>query len=510
MANNSLIEKIVNYWDLSEEQLQEINVPTRKIYKNEAFQRFYENAEKLMICGDYDCDGVSSVSIAAILAKKMNIDYGYYIPNRIKEGYGLSVETVNLAQDRGYKDLLLVDNGVKSHDAIQLALDFGMNVAVVDHHLIDEPLPDEVLLIHPDLIEDSYFDTMSAGGLMMSLAEGMNLLDPYIVALGALSTVADVMPLWGKNREIVRRGVKILNENRFPQFDYLVKRNNYTVYTAELLAFQVSPKINSIGRMGDIANINTAVEYFLSEEFQTIKSYSTQVMRINTQRKALGKQLQEQAMKKINGEKIQIISDPSYHEGLLGIIANHIAQDTGKPSIILKEYEDVYKGSARSNNVSLQELFNQLDPDYFLAMGGHDFAYGMTIPKSKFEDFKNDLYKLMNDYDLSNDNFEGLDVFDFEFSHDIIKTLKRFEPLGQGIKLPLMRIKMPDDYDVVRLNGHGYKILFKNTNINEALYFTQENKENEIKLSNYLIFRLNMQSKRKLEVYVEELIEPVL
>lgn len=508
--NDTLIEKITNYWDLNEVQLQEIHYPHQKIYKNEAFQDFYNNATKLMICGDYDCDGVTSTSIAALLAKKKNIEYGYYIPNRINEGYGISLKTVKLAHERDYKDLLLVDNGVKSHEAIQLALDLGMNVAIVDHHLIDEALPEQALLVHPDLIEDPYFHNMSAGGLMMALAEGMGLSDSYIEALGALATVADVMPLWGKNREIVRRGIQALNKNNFLQFDYLVKRNNYTHYTAELLAFQVSPKINSIGRMGDIANINTAVEYFLSDSFETIKNYSTQVFKINDQRKALGKQLQSQAKQKITNEKIQIISDPSYHEGLLGIVANHIAQSTGKPSIILKEYDDVYKGSARSHNVSLKELFEQIDPSYFRAMGGHDFAYGMTIEKSEFEDFKTDLYSLMQNYDVSDGDFTGLDVFDFEFSSDTIKELKKFEPLGEGIKLPLMRMKMPKSYNIRTLNGHGYKIQFNQSNINEALYFTQENKEAEINLSKYLIFRLNMQSKRKLEVYVEELIKPVI
>lgn len=500
------MDKIIDYWELDERQLQEVHYPSRKIYKNQAFENFYQNASKLMICGDYDCDGVASTSIAAILAKKMNLDFGYYIPNRIKEGYGLSVETVQLAHERNYKDLLLVDNGVKSHQAIQLALDYGMRVAVVDHHLVDQKLPQEVLLVHPDLIEDSYFDTMSAGGLMCALAEGMGLSDPYIDALGALATVADVMPLWGKNREIVRRGIQALEKNKFLQFDYLVKRNSYTKYTAELLAFQVSPKINSIGRMGDIANINTAVEYFLSEDALTIQAYAQQVFDINTQRKEKGKILQEHAKTQITHEKIQIISHPDYHEGLLGIIANHIAQATGKPSIILKEYEGFYKGSARSHNLSLQKLLSQMDPKYFKAMGGHDFAYGMTLEKSTFQDFKKDLYTLMEDYDLSQDSFSGIDVFDFEFNHDIIRELKKFEPLGEGLKLPLMRMKMPGEFKINPLNGHGYKIMFPNSNIGAALMFTQEQAEDAIKRAKYLIFRINMQSNRNLEVFVEELI----
>lgn len=504
--NNSLMNKILEFWDLDEVQMQEVYYPSRKIYKNKQFQKFYENAEKLMICGDYDCDGVASTSIAAILAKKMKLEYGYYIPNRLKEGYGLSVNTVKLAHSKGYKDLLLVDNGVKSHQALQVALDFGMNVAVVDHHLIEEPLPENVLLIHPDLMDDPYFHTMSAGGLMAVLAEGMGLSDDYIDALAALATVADVMPLWGKNRELVVRGVQALERNNFLQFDYLVKRNSYTTYTAELLAFQVSPKINSIGRMGDVANINTAVEYFLSDDVNVIKEYSQQVFKINDQRKKLGKQLQENAKSKITDEKIQIISDPNYHEGLVGIVANHIAQVTGKPSLILKEYDDHYKGSARSHNVSLQALFSKIDSKFFKAMGGHDFAYGMTVEKSSFDEFKESLYFLMQDYDLDKNDFVGIDVFDFEFDPGVITELRKFEPMGEGLKLPLMRMPMPENFKIVRLNGHGYKIMFQNSKIHAGLLFTQEPKEDKIKQAKYLIFRLNMQSKRNIEVYVEELI----
>lgn len=502
---NNILNKILQYWDLNEEQINEINNPQTIVYKNDEFKDFMSNANRLMICGDYDCDGVTSTSIAVLLAQEFGLDYGYYIPNRLSEGYGLSEKTVELAKQKGYTDLLLVDNGVKAHKALNLALSYGMNVAVVDHHIIDEKLDDKILLIHPDMMPSPYFDTMSAGGIMFSLAEGMGLDTEYMEALAALSTVADVMPLWGKNREIVRRGVEALNKNYFLQFDYLVKRNRFTKYRAELLAFQVSPKINSIGRMADIVNINTTVEYFLSDSEAVIKSYAQQVFKVNTYRKDLGTQLQKHARQQIDDQDIQIITSKKYHEGLLGIVANHISQETGKPSIILREYEDIYKGSARSMNVSLEELFSQLDQKYFTAMGGHDFAYGMSVKRKYFEEFQRELYTLMETYDFKDLSFNGIEVNESDFSPTLVKELQKFEPLGEGLKLPLMKMKMPDNYNLVRLNGHGYKMIFNESEIAEGLLFNKHISESEIRSAKEVIFKLNLQSPNKIQIYIEEL-----
>ncbi|CAM3662238.1 DHH family phosphoesterase [Erysipelothrix urinaevulpis] len=508
--HHKIMNEILEYWNLSDEQKDEIINPKIKVYKHEGFELFMKNANRLMVCGDYDCDGVTSTSIALLLAQQLKIEAGFYIPNRLTQGYGLSLETVDLAYEKGYTDLLLVDNGVKAIEAIDKALAYGMNVAVVDHHLMDQDLPNDVVFVHPDLIEDDYFSTMSAGGLMFALAEGMSLDNEYMEALGALATVADVMPLWGKNREIVRRGVDALNKNQFLQFDALVKRSRYTQYTAEFLAFQVSPKINSIGRMADKVNINTAVSYFLSDSQAQIKSYAAQVLEVNSYRKQLGAHYQKDARTKINQHDIQIISSTSYHEGLLGIIANHISQETGKPSIVLREYDDVYKGSARSGNISLESLFSQLNPNYFIAMGGHDFAYGMTIKKEYYDNFENDLYSMIQKTDPTTQEFDGITVDYTELTRDLIRLLKQYEPLGEGIKIPLMRMNLPQTYKLVRLNGHGYKLLFNDGTLDEALLFTKTINEYEISQSKSISFKLNLQDQNKFTIYIEELFDTVV
>ena len=190
-----------------------------------------------------------------------------------------------------------------------------MNVAVVDHHLIEDELLENVVWIHPELIEDDYFKDMSAGGLMYALAESMDLSDPYLASMAAVATVADVMPLWGKNREIVKKGIEALNRYQFPQFHLLVNTRYLKTYTAEVLAFQISPKINAMGRLSDIANINTAVQYFVSEEPRLIQDFSKQVLLLNEKRKTMSKKQEKIAFALVDDNPVQVIQHPHFHEG---------------------------------------------------------------------------------------------------------------------------------------------------------------------------------------------------
>ena len=159
-----LANAILENWNFDEEKKESLFNPLHKVLKHEAFFDFMTHATKLMIAGDYDCDGVVSTTISVLLANKLGIETGYYIPNRLKEGYGVSKETIQSAYEKGYRDLLIVDNGVKANDEIDLAISLGFNVAVVDHHLIETALNEKAVWVHPDLIEDSYFSHMSAGG----------------------------------------------------------------------------------------------------------------------------------------------------------------------------------------------------------------------------------------------------------------------------------------------------------------------------------------------------------
>ncbi|WP_240920442.1 DHH family phosphoesterase [Erysipelothrix sp. HDW6A] len=501
-----LVQLLFEAIHLSDEHAYELINPPHQRVENDAVDSiidFYQRAERLIICGDYDCDGIASTSIAVMLAKKCGIEVGYYIPNRFTEGYGVSIPTIDRAHSKGYTDVLIIDNGVKSHDVVEHAKNLGMRVAIVDHHIIEAPIEVDSFL-HPDVC-DEYADSMCASGLIYCVAETMGLHDDYLLALACLGTIADVMPLWGKNREIVREGIEAIKRNSFLQFDVIVKPNKYTSYSAKTLAFKMIPKINSIGRMADVVNVNTAVSYFTTQDTKAIRSYASQVEKLNSFRKDKGKEMQVIAEKKITDDSIQIITDTDFHEGLVGIVANKISDTTQKPTIILREYENTYKGSARSNTHSLQNIFSQVDRKYFEAMGGHDFAFGMTIKKEYYQDFISDINKVVDALDHVSKTDNVLKVPSDLITKNALQELASFEPYGEGFTLPLVEVLLPQGYNMVDLRGYGYKLVFQDFPIDEAVFFNTVYSRNDYRNFTKMIGRFDISNTSKISFNIESM-----
>lgn len=471
LHHSEFVRKIISVYDLSDAQIDQLNKPTVKIIQHDSIDKiasFLKQSEHLVICGDYDADGVSATSIAYLLAKKLNKEkVGYYIPHRFDEGYGVSCNTIQLAHDKGYTDVLIVDTGVKAHDAVNLALSLGMRVAIVDHHLIEGTLPNCDIL-HPSFLE-SYANNMSAGGLMFVVAESMHLLDDKIMAYGAISTIGDVMPLWGKNREIVMRGLEVLNKRPLINIDALWKRYN-APYTAKTIGFQIVPKINAVGRMADRVNMNTMVQYLITDDETSIRHYANQVLKINTLRKEIGKDDAKHALSLIKDDPIHIVASEHFHEGLMGIVANQIMSKTGVPTLVLKEKKTVYKGSARSSSISLKDLFSKLNEKYFDGFGGHDFAFGLSVKKEYFDDFVKDVNQEILHLEAHH-NLKPSIYCDFEITDKMIRDLYELEPFGEGFEVPTFMLSGFEIDDVVALNGYGYKCIFRNYYLKDAVIF---------------------------------------
>lgn len=498
----TFIQKIMGSLNLSDERVYELMHDVHQQCDHPSVSEiadFIKGADKLMIGGDYDADGVCSTAIAKTLAHHLGVDaVGYYIPNRFDEGYGISINTVDMAHEKGYTHLLLVDNGVKAQLEIKHALSLGMKVAVVDHHLIESKL--EVPLLHSHYL-DAYFGSMCASGLMYLVAEHVGYLTPKIKAYAALATIADVMPVWGKNREIIKAGLKVLNENAILNIDAISKQ---TAYDATVLAFKVIPKINSIGRMADQVNMNTMVAYLLSDDAQLIKNYASQIFVIDDVRKKKGQIAKDIAISKMGSGLVDVIVDDSFHEGVLGIVANQVINLTEKPAFILKKSGQVYKGSARSNTISLKSLFDHLNPDYFEAFGGHDFAFGMSIKVSHFENFKRDVEAVVAT--LKDVSTTSEIVYLEEKLQDVdFKNLNQFEPFGEGFKLPLFAIDKPLDYKMVKLNGFGYKYVFSNYWFKDAVYFNATATPKDLNAAEVLVGSFQFHPRFKLSFQIDML-----
>ena len=468
-THSEFVQKVMGTLKLDDQQVEMLINPVDRVCESEAvldIVNFLKQAQHLIICGDYDVDGVTSTAIGMMLAKQLGVkQVGYYIPNRFNEGYGVSSNTIQSAYEKGYTDVLLVDNGVKSHQEIELALSLGMKVAVVDHHVLKLPFFD-VPLLHPDLL-DPYFNAMSAGGLMYLVAEAVGYTPLKVKAFAALSTIADVMPVWGKNREIILKGLEAINQETLLHFDLISKQKSYD---ARILAFNVIPKINSVGRMADLVNMNTMVQFLLSDDEKTIRQYALQIHATNDLRKKKGNAARSLAMRQLGTGPVDVIIDDQIHEGILGIVANQVLNVTQKPAIVLRRNGNVYKGSARSGAMSLSTLFERLDREYFEAYGGHDFAYGMSVKHDKIDEFVEDVMKVAAD--LPNEERDFPIVYlDFPVDVSMITKLLEFEPYGEGFQLPLFAIDKPENVRIYSMNGYGYKYVFQNYWLKDAVYF---------------------------------------
>lgn len=504
---NPLTKRVFEHWQLPQDYIQELVNPQVIDMKDpaiEAVSTFIKEADKLMICGDFDADGVTSTSIAVLIAKALGIEHGFYIPDRIVDGYGTSALTIQAAAAKGYTHVLMIDNGVKAFDAIQTAKDLGLRVGIVDHHHISETIEVDAFL-HPDVI-GAYGADMSAAGLMYLVASYLGLVSPMISALAAIGTIADVMPLWHKNREIVIAGLEVLNHHKIPQIDAIAQRNQYTQYTASFLAFQVIPKINSVGRLSDHANMNTMVHFFVGDDLEMIQAYAKQMFEINELRKTMSAEMSELAMSLVKKDvSINVVVHPDFHEGILGIIANQMLQQTGKPSIVLKQRDDFLKGSSRSASISLNQMFESLDSKYFLALGGHEFAYGLSVHSNALDAFQKDV----ENYDVSTSKIKSEDLIEVDIdliTKDALMELAQFEPFGEGLKLPLMKVKVPLHFVITPIKNIGYKMTFDHVSVDEAVVFGKNISFDDLNNAKYIVGVPSYNSFRKVSIMIQEVL----
>ena len=388
---SSLCAKVFAASALSDEQIEELLAgdetlsTSRAECVQQACQRILrarENHEKVFVGGDYDADGICATAIMKKTLDLLKIENGYYIPDRFKEGYGLSAATVRLAYEKGYTLIITVDNGVRAFEAMQEAKNLGIDLIITDHHRIEEE-PDALTVVHPDYMEPEY-EYLSGAGVALEISRSLIGNDDELTAMAAVAAIADVMPVWKENRKIILKGMSVLKQKK-PRSLYVLLYPGSTV-TARNIAFQIVPKLNSIGRMHELSNVNTVPRYLLARDEQTIARYALQIEQVNDARKALSETQTKTASEMVGDEKIQIICREDFHEGICGLIAGRIAAEIQRPVLVMTRNGDLYKGSGRS--VPGFDLFAFLSPfEELAAFGGHEQAVGLSVACQDFEAF---------------------------------------------------------------------------------------------------------------------------
>ena len=233
--------------------------------------------EKVMVCGDYDADGICATAIMVDALRRFGIECGFYIPNRFSEGYGLHAHTVELAAQRQYALLITVDNGVRAHEALQKAEELGIDVIVTDHHAIDEFQPPQcAALLHPFLMGEP-FDTLSGAGVALEVSRALGTVNERQIVLAGIAAIGDVMAMRKETRAIVRQCIAILNEKKVRCIQLLA--HDSSPWDETKIAFQVVPKLNVTGRLADKANANNTVRYLLSDNGALLMNMAAQIER---------------------------------------------------------------------------------------------------------------------------------------------------------------------------------------------------------------------------------------
>lgn len=476
---NKLTAKVCAARKLSQEQIQELFHaealcdPLEAKGIREVIERIQKAAaqkEKVLVCGDYDADGICATAILYDALCRYGIQCGFYIPNRFQEGYGLHVHTVEMAKERGYSLLITVDNGVKAQEALKRCKELGMESIVTDHHTIDTSV-DCDLLLHPSQMGEPFVHLCGAGIALLISRALLKEIKEHVV-LAAIASIADVMPLWHETRKIVRQGLSYLREGCCLPIQCLC-RDSMPNWDERLIAFQIVPKLNSTGRLADLVNVNNTVRYLLLKERAKIIPVASQIEALNQHRRTLSTKMGEFAKTQLQlDQRFLVLASEQFHEGLIGIIAGKLCEEYHRPVAVFALDKGIAKGSVRSvDEIDLRPLFAHC-PLSLLAYGGHKAAAGITLAEEDLSQFSDYLQTQMEAYPnkFSEPMEAVISVNMAELNMEAVAELERLAPFGEGFRKPLFYV---EDFYVhaIRELSQGKHVKWESLEHVEALYF---------------------------------------
>lgn len=347
-----------------------------------------ENGEHITIYGDYDVDGITSATIMKEALESIGADPEVYIPNRFTDGYGPNLAAYQRLADNGTQLLITTDNGIAGAEPIAWAMQHGMDVVVTDHHELAPQLPEAVAVVHPRYPGSKYpFGQLSGAGVALKVATALLGEVPVeSIDLAALGAVADVVSLTDENRIFVQVGLQMMRTNPRVGLAALMTAAGVDPATVNetTIGFALAPRLNAIGRMGDATEGVTLLSTFDEAE---AKLLAGKINQTNSERQALVKSIYATALDMAQDDAHRdqaalVLAHHDWHEGVLGIVASRIVEDTGKPTVVLNIDSEtgIAKGSARS--VAGYNLFDGLNAsrDLMTHFGGHAMAAGLSLP----------------------------------------------------------------------------------------------------------------------------------
>ena len=406
-----------------------------------------DSSEKIMILGDYDVDGTTSVSMLYDYFIKKTLEPIYYIPDRYKEGYGVSEESIAFAADQKVSLIITIDCGIKAHDEIEAANTKGIDVIICDHHIPDDSIPKAYSIINPNQKNCDYpFKGLCGCGIGFKLISaiekksgGSEETNQYL-DLVAIATIADQMPMINENRTIVHHGLKELNNNPRPGFHFFIRSINRNIVESDI-SFNIGPRINASGRM---KSGMLSVKLMTENDTNAAYKIAQEIESINLLRRSKEKEVTEEAIKKTDPLKFtNVVYGNNWNKGVLGIVASRLVDKFYKPTIVLTLADKLYTGSARSiSNFDIYDAI-QSGKEYLDQYGGHKYAAGLSIKEENLKGFINHFESYVKEA-MDNKMFTKTIGYDTEIELSDInesnfKILSRMSPFGLSNYRPIFR-----------------------------------------------------------------------
>ncbi len=445
------------------------------------------NKEKVTIYGDYDVDGITSITVLKSFLSDIGLECKSYIPDRLEEGYGLNKNAIDSILKKGCDLMITVDCGISGNEEIDYANSLGIETIVTDHHEPGDKLPNAIAVIDNKRKDSTYpfrelagvgvvFKLIQALGIKLGLKEETYLKYLDIVCLG---TISDIVPLVDENRVIAKLGLMLVQQTRNIGLRSIINSSGYKKVDSTTISFGVAPRINACGRMG---MAEEALNLFLSKNINEVNELTKRLNEHNSLRQSIEKQIFEEVLKQIeendlDKHKVIVLGGKNWHHGVIGIVSSKVTEMYFKPSILLSFEEDgIGKGSGRSiPGFDLHEALTKCGQT-IEKFGGHSMAIGITLKKDKFEEFKNKFEQIAIDEHIERivpiikiDAKINLD----DINKEMVESLKQLEPFGEANKMPIFLFKNLKIDSIRALSeGKHLKLTLKdNNNIINAIGF---------------------------------------
>lgn len=448
-----------------------------------------DSNEKIVVYGDYDCDGVTSTATLYSYLSFVGANVSTYIPDRFNEGYGMNEDAVRKLAKEGASLIITVDNGISAHKEIDLANELGMTVIVTDHHQVSEVLPDAYAVVNPHRKDcDSNFKLLAGVGIVFKLitaledGDYLSVLEQFsdIVCIG---TISDLVPLVCENRAIVQYGLRMLSvtENVGLKALMQVAKIDREKIDSTKVAFGIAPRINASGRM---ENANIALELLLCDDDELALKLATKLDDLNTKRKEKEEQISMQIEEKIMEDKnslndrVLTYYDENWHHGIIGIVSSRMLEKYGKPNLILSCSDGMLVGSARSVlGFSLYKALSACSRT-LVKYGGHALAAGFSLKEEDFPEFKKDLeeYARQNNMVMPTYTYKvDKEILPSELNIENIKSVEVLKPFGSQNPEPLYLIRNAIINDITPISEGRHirlKLKYENINVSATMFRT--------------------------------------